>query len=420
MTWTVEALIGTYIVTAESGAPITSGDSTKGVYLWGAQLETGSTATAYQKVTTTTDVTEAGKADCWGLLADGVDDWLVTPSISFNTHTQDTRRNLLVDTESVASSVWVNNGTTDADNVTTAPNGTLTAGKITEDIATGVHIWYRTVTLTNGINYVWSVHVKAAERGWCYVAFNTGTWQGNYINLATGEVGANFLGDPDEITVTDVGDGWWRVAIEKVSTSTSGEIRIGLANGNNGGTYTGDGSSGIYAWGFQLEEGTLTDYQRVGTDKMTVMAGVRKLSDADRGFVCELTTTWQGNNGAFALEAPASAASESYRIASKGTSSDARIITTYTAPITNVVTMQADIAESSLIGRINGVEVSSTNTSQGSGNYSNAVMYLLTRNLADRFNGILYSLIVRGKQTPTGTIRDFERNLLAKRAGVLL
>lgn len=58
------------------------GDGSSGVYIWGAQLETGSTATAYQKVTSAYDVTEAGKADCWYLETDGVDDFLVTPTIT--------------------------------------------------------------------------------------------------------------------------------------------------------------------------------------------------------------------------------------------------------------------------------------------------------------------------------------------------
>ena len=55
---------------------------TETVYLWGAQLEAGSTATAYQKVVASTDVTETGKADCYCLRFDGVDDFLVTSTIT--------------------------------------------------------------------------------------------------------------------------------------------------------------------------------------------------------------------------------------------------------------------------------------------------------------------------------------------------
>lgn len=52
------------------------------VLIWGAQLELGSTATPYQRVTTQFDVTEAGVASLGYLGFDGVDDFLVTPTIT--------------------------------------------------------------------------------------------------------------------------------------------------------------------------------------------------------------------------------------------------------------------------------------------------------------------------------------------------
>ena len=55
---------------------ISSASGSEGVYVWGAQLETGSTATAYQRVTTAFDVTQAGVPDCYYLSFDGTDDWL--------------------------------------------------------------------------------------------------------------------------------------------------------------------------------------------------------------------------------------------------------------------------------------------------------------------------------------------------------
>lgn len=53
-------------------------------YLWGAQLDPGSTATAYQKVTTTYDCTEPGVPDCYFLQADGSDDGMVTPTLDLS------------------------------------------------------------------------------------------------------------------------------------------------------------------------------------------------------------------------------------------------------------------------------------------------------------------------------------------------
>lgn len=60
---------------------IAGNDETADILVWGAQLETGSTATAYQKVTTTYDCTETGVPDCYYLQADGSDDGMVTPAL---------------------------------------------------------------------------------------------------------------------------------------------------------------------------------------------------------------------------------------------------------------------------------------------------------------------------------------------------
>lgn len=55
---------------------------TNGIFIWGAQLETGSTATNYQRVGSAFDVTEAGVPSLGYLSFDGVDDWFVTPTIT--------------------------------------------------------------------------------------------------------------------------------------------------------------------------------------------------------------------------------------------------------------------------------------------------------------------------------------------------
>jgi hypothetical protein len=60
-----------------------AGDITKGILIWGAQLELGSTATNYQRVTTTYDVTEAGVPSCSYLFFDGGSDSMATGNIDF-------------------------------------------------------------------------------------------------------------------------------------------------------------------------------------------------------------------------------------------------------------------------------------------------------------------------------------------------
>jgi hypothetical protein len=78
--------ISTTLTTVQGGrvVPVTSTTSvraetntlTTSLFIWGAQLENGSTATDYQRVTDQWNVTEAGVPDCYYVAFDGTDDWL--------------------------------------------------------------------------------------------------------------------------------------------------------------------------------------------------------------------------------------------------------------------------------------------------------------------------------------------------------
>ena len=67
---------------ATNGSAAYLGDGTSGIYIWGAQLEQSATATAYQKVVSQYEVTEAGVQSASYLFFDGVDDGMVTPTIT--------------------------------------------------------------------------------------------------------------------------------------------------------------------------------------------------------------------------------------------------------------------------------------------------------------------------------------------------
>jgi hypothetical protein len=142
------------------------------------------------------------------------------------------------------------------------------------------------------------------------------------------------------------------------------------------------------------------------TDEMSVFAGVRKLSDAAFAAVAELSASSAANNGAFGLFGPHNTLSATYFWRSRGTAS-AEITSagSYASPITNVLTGLADISADNCILRANGAEIGSAATDQGTGNYGNHILYIGSRaGTGVRYNGRLYSLIVRGKTSTADEI----------------
>lgn len=142
-------------------------------------------------------------------------------------------------------------------------------------------------------------------------------------------------------------------------------------------------------------------------DKMTVFAAVRKLSDAARGMVAEFSNG-TGVPGSWQLNAP-SGASPTYQIGSQGTNFASASKSSFAAPNSAVITATSIISAPSLVLRVNGSQVANVTSPQGTGNYGNYPLYIGAREGTSLFfNGRLYSLIVRGAQTPLSQIEATE------------
>lgn len=145
------------------------------------------------------------------------------------------------------------------------------------------------------------------------------------------------------------------------------------------------------------------------TDKMTVFAGVRKLSDSNTGGLIELSNNVAVNSGSFALFAPST--SGSYRFFSRGTSAvrTAGSGTYATAPDTSVVSCIGNISGDITSIRRNGYAVETSGLDQGSENYGNYPLYIGCRGETTLpFNGRLYGLVVRGALSSTAEITSAE------------
>jgi uncharacterized membrane protein len=148
-----------------------------------------------------------------------------------------------------------------------------------------------------------------------------------------------------------------------------------------------------------------------GTDKVTVFAAVRRLSDVLRGTIVN-NGTGAGDDNTFQLRGPRADANSDTLFLSRGTSA-ASVVSSNPAPHTGIFTAIGDISAPLSQLRLNGVVVDTNTSSQGTGNYSNLQLTILTQTSGSsrNFNGDLYALVVAGGSYPLSTIQRVERIL---------
>jgi hypothetical protein len=174
------------------------------------------------------------------------------------------RRNLLTYTEDFSNAAWAKTGATINTGVV-APNGT-NSQKIKSDVSSTNSYVYRSFTPSAG-PLTFSVYAKSdGTCNWFEVILN-GSGIGVsrvWINLITGEVGTVTGGWSNVPTPISIGDGWFRISCTTTVTATSGFYIFSNATGDGIDAYAGDGTSGIYIWGAQLEQSSSpSTYQKI-------------------------------------------------------------------------------------------------------------------------------------------------------------
>jgi len=159
----------------------------------------------------------------------------------------------------------------------------------------------------------------------------------------------------------------------------------------------------------------------VSTDKMCVFAGIAKVSDVTLGVAMELSANIGTNDGSFIVTAPSGSASASLSVGFKGTTrKDRTSPLTYAAPVTVVLSGDADIAAGSTRLRLNGVTVASDTSGLGTGGFGNLPLYIGRRGGTTLpFKGYIAGIIIRGATTDTGLTASSEAYMAIK-SGVTL
>ena len=179
-------------------------------------------------------------------------------------------------------------------------------------------------------------------------------------------------------------------------------------------TYQIDSTGRPYLSFDGVDDGMVTGTITPAIDKVQVFTGIRKLSDATAAAVVEFSATLNTNEGSFYILAPNASASVNALFASKGSLpafGSGGVASIGAAPSTKVITGIGSISSDTSIMRVNGSQVATSATDQGTGNYLAYPLYIGRRaGTSIPFSGRIYSLIVRfGSNLTTGQITSTEK-----------
>jgi hypothetical protein len=166
--------------------------------------------------------------------------------------------NSLIRSEEFNTTAWSNRfGLSISANAINAPNDTLTADRVIENSANSDHYFYQTASVTAGTTYTMSLFVKNNGRRYCYL-LDGYTANGRFFDLQEGLVLGNFIGSSVG-NIESLSNGWYRISVTVTSSGSLMNLYFGLSNNGTSLVYTGDGTSGFYIWGAQLEQSSFTN-----------------------------------------------------------------------------------------------------------------------------------------------------------------
>jgi hypothetical protein len=313
-------LIRTYLVSTGSTSTYT-GDGLSGVYAWGAQVELGAFPTMYipSEDTFTSRTSIATYYNNAGVLQTAASGVGRTSAFEYDSNgvlwplgllAENASTNLLLRSEVFDNASWAKTNVTAVANGAIAPDGTMSMDLLRATATVGNHTATQTVAATASTTYTASVFIKAGGYTWgrIRIADSVGFLRDAVIDLTNGAVF-----NPSTLTsVENVGNGIYRVSIVVTTAAAATNLSMGVwvYDNTRASSFAGDGVSGIYAWGAQIEAGSFsTSYIPTTTAAVTragdvtaSVVGVR----ADETTSLALDTAWF-NAAAFTVYSEAQA-----------------------------------------------------------------------------------------------------------------
>lgn len=167
-------------------------------------------------------------------------------------------QNMLLRSEEMDNASWLKTDTTITADATVSPDGLTTADLLTEGSA-GTGQIYQTVTVEPQKAYTASLYLKYGNHDWVKIQFyeaDSSNQARVWVNLTTGALGTSDATGTGVVnlgtTITNVGNGWYRVTISATFTNTNIALYITSATTNSGSTRVNNGTR--YQWGAQVNQ----------------------------------------------------------------------------------------------------------------------------------------------------------------------
>ena len=221
---------------------------------------------------------------------------------------EEQRTNLLTWSENFGDAAWTKVNTTVTVNSAVSPDGATTADTLVENTANATHFSQYLFTPVASTAYTFSCYVKAAGRTQTAISFTGGgaADAGVVFDLSTGAYLSTLGASPSAYSIRSIGNGWYHCSVTVVSVNTSAMAGRVYSVSSNAIVYTGDGTSGIYLWGAQLEDGAFpTSYiptTSATTTRVADLASINTLTPwynaiegtfySESAFVAPLTTNY--------------------------------------------------------------------------------------------------------------------------------
>jgi hypothetical protein len=277
------------------------------------QVITGGTSGASATIvgiTQTSDVTGTLRlgAITAGPFASGEDITSTTSSLAIG-------RNLAIRSQELDNATWTKTRTTVTADATTAPDGTTTADKVVETAASGTHTIRQAVTVAANTTHTFTAFVKGSERTNGVIRMDSGADDvaGNFqlsAGTITGSVSG--LGSGVVVSIEELPASWWRIRVSGIvnPTATSIDCTLTIRDNSNTASYLGDGTSGLFYWGAQLEVGAnITPYEKTAAAVRTNMVSVTTAASSSGSAVtitgvttADLNQVWSHKRRLFFVE----------------------------------------------------------------------------------------------------------------------